>query len=69
VATTVHERQVVADDEIETDAHDVPMDYVVTPERTVETGAAGERPTGVDWGLLDEERLAEIPVLDRFRND
>ncbi|MFC4358095.1 5-formyltetrahydrofolate cyclo-ligase [Halobium salinum] len=67
VATTVHEYQVVGAGEIETDAHDVPMDLVVTPERTVETGAAGARPTGVDWDLLGEERVAEIPVLERLR--
>jgi 5-formyltetrahydrofolate cyclo-ligase len=65
VATTVHEMQVV-DDDLPTAAHDVPMDLVVTPERTVETGASGS-PGGIDWDLLDEERIAEIPVLDRLR--
>jgi len=64
VVTTVHERQVV-DDAFETGPHDVPLDVVVTPERTVRTGASG-RPDGVDWALLDDERIAEIPVLERF---
>ncbi|WP_049947619.1 5-formyltetrahydrofolate cyclo-ligase [Candidatus Halobonum tyrrellensis] len=64
-ATTVHERQVV-DEAVPTAAHDVPMDLVVTPDRTVETGADG-KPAGVDWDALDDERLAEIPVLDRLR--
>jgi 5-formyltetrahydrofolate cyclo-ligase len=65
VATTVHESQVV-DDAVPVAAHDVPMDFVATPERTVETGASG-RPDGIDWELLDEERIAEMPVLERLR--
>jgi 5-formyltetrahydrofolate cyclo-ligase len=64
-ATTVHEMQVV-DDEIQTAAHDVPMDLVVTPERTVESGPDG-KPTGIAWEALDEERIAEIPILERLR--
>jgi len=64
VVTTVHERQVVEAD-VPTGAHDVPLDLVVTPERTVRTGG-GEKPAGIDWTLLSEERRAEIPVLDRF---
>lgn len=61
VATTVHDLQVV-EDAWEPDAHDVPMDLVVTPGRTVRTGAEG-KPTGVDWEALPDERLAEMPVL------
>ncbi|MFC5277789.1 5-formyltetrahydrofolate cyclo-ligase [Halorubrum rubrum] len=72
VATTVHELQVVdeapspvenADRLPEPDRHDVPLDLVVTPERTIRRGSDAERPAGVDWDTLDEERLDEIPVL------
>jgi len=63
-ATTVHEMQVV-DEDVPTSAHDVPMDLVVTPARTVRTGAA-EKPTGIAWGALDEDRRDEIPVLGRL---
>lgn len=65
-ATTVHELQFV-DDEIETAAHDVPMDLIVTPERTVCPESPAGKPRGIEWAELDEERLAEIPVLDRLR--
>ncbi len=67
VATTVHERQVV-EDAPPPEPHDVPLDLVVTPDRTVRTGTAAPKPTGVDWSLLDRERLEEIPVLDRLRD-
>lgn len=63
VATTVHERQLV-DADVPTEDHDVPLDPVVTPERTVRTGG-GENPAGIDWALLSDERRAEIPVLSR----
>ncbi|MHB9288137.1 5-formyltetrahydrofolate cyclo-ligase [Halobacteriales archaeon Cl-PHB] len=65
VATTVHERQVLADGP-PTAAHDVPMDLVVTPDRVLRPDT-GSKPAGIDWDLLSEERVAEIPVLDRFR--
>ena len=65
VATTVHERQVL-EEPIDADAHDVPMDLVVTPERVLRPDG-GEKPTGIDWSLLDEERLEEIPVLRQLR--
>jgi 5-formyltetrahydrofolate cyclo-ligase len=63
--TTVHERQVV-DDEIPTGDHDVPMDYVVTPERVLDTDAPDEKPEGIEWDAVTEERREEIPVLARF---
>jgi 5-formyltetrahydrofolate cyclo-ligase len=65
VATTVHERQVL--ESVPRDAHDVPMDLVVTPERAVETGTTYDRPTGVDWSLVDDEQARETPVLRALR--
>ncbi|NHN43099.1 5-formyltetrahydrofolate cyclo-ligase [Halorubellus sp. JP-L1] len=61
VATTVHERQVR--DVPEPDAHDVPMDAVCTPERTIWTDTPYDRPAGIDAELLSDDRVEEIPVL------
>jgi 5-formyltetrahydrofolate cyclo-ligase len=66
-ATTVHELQVV-DESVPTDTYDVPIDVVCTPERTVETGGSPEKPAGIDWNALDDERLDEIPVLARLHS-
>ena len=63
--TTVHDRQVIEGD-LPTAAHDVPMDLVVTPSRTVRTDT-GAKPTGVDWDALPSERVAEMPLLERLR--
>jgi len=65
VATTVHERQVR--ETPDTDAHDVPIDVVCTPERTIRTDTPYERPTEIDFDALDDDRLSEIPVLERLR--
>ncbi|WP_411964632.1 5-formyltetrahydrofolate cyclo-ligase [Haloferax sp. YSMS24] len=66
IATTVHELQ-VRDDAPEPDAHDVPMDLVVTPERTIRTETPYPRPSGIDWTALSDEQIAEMPVLQRLR--
>ncbi|WP_257297770.1 5-formyltetrahydrofolate cyclo-ligase [Haloarchaeobius sp. FL176] len=68
VATTVHERQ-VRGEALPHDEHDVPMDLVVTPERTVRPAGDGRRPSGIDWRALPEERIDEIPVLQRLQDE
>lgn len=62
VVTTVHECQVRGDD-LPTERHDVPVDHIVTPERAISTNDRPSRPTGIDWNLIDENRMAEIPAL------
>ncbi|USZ70706.1 5-formyltetrahydrofolate cyclo-ligase [Natronosalvus halobius] len=66
VATTVHERQLIAS--FEPDAHDVPLDLIVTPERIVRPESA-DRPAGIDWNALADDRLDEIPILRALRED
>ena len=68
VATTVHELQVV-DERLPVTDHDVPIDVVITPERTIRTRTSREKPAGVFWNELSDERVEEIPVLERFRPD
>jgi 5-formyltetrahydrofolate cyclo-ligase len=68
VVTTVHERQVV-EDEIRPDAHDVPMDLVVTPERVVQCVSPVDRPEGIDWDVLPEETIDAIPMLRQLQED
>ncbi|QAU11783.1 5-formyltetrahydrofolate cyclo-ligase [Halorubrum sp. BOL3-1] len=73
VATTVHELSVLDGPESavdgspsdlpDPDAHDVPLDLVATPARTIRTDTPHARPDGVDWEALGEEKLSAIPVL------
>ncbi|MFB6224744.1 MAG: 5-formyltetrahydrofolate cyclo-ligase [Haloarcula sp.] len=75
VVTTVHEIQVVGgpegvvDTAVAVDDHDVPMDWIVTPERVIETETPHTTPEGVDWDELSTTRIGEIPVLASRRPD
>jgi len=68
VVTTVHDRQVLPAGAVDPDAHDVPIDVVCTPTRTLRVDEPGPKPSRVDWDRIDEERLDEIPVLARLRD-
>jgi hypothetical protein len=59
--TTVHDRQVLEAGAVDPDAHDVPIDVVCTPTRTLRVDEPGPKPSGIDWDRIDEERLGEIP--------
>lgn len=65
--STVHERQVV-DERISTTAHDVPMDWLATPERSIRTMAPEEKPAGIAWEDLDAQKIEAIPILARLQS-
>lgn len=67
-ATTVHKIQVV-DEKVPTTPHDVPMDWLFTPERPVRTSAPDNKPIGIERDSLDGERLDEIPVLRQLERN
>jgi len=64
LVTTVHPLQVVAGDLPETE-HDFRVEIIVTPDDVIRT-PHHKRPRGIIWQDLDEERIAEIPVLRRL---
>jgi 5-formyltetrahydrofolate cyclo-ligase len=52
-------------------SHDVPLDFIVTPERVID---ARTRPSvlsrpgaGIEWDDLTEEKIAAIPFLQALR--
>jgi 5-formyltetrahydrofolate cyclo-ligase len=63
--TTVHELQVQPAGTIPLTSHDVPVDFIVTPERVIDCRSQrGPRPdTGISWDDLTEEKIAAIPLL------
>jgi len=65
--TTVHEIQVV-DKSVPSCQHDVPIDVILIPARTLEGNQSGKKPTEIDWKQLSEERIEEIPILRKIRN-
>jgi len=67
--TTVHEIQVLPAGSIPLTSHDVPVDFVVTPERVIDCRARrGRRPeSGIMWADLTDEKIAAIPLLAALR--
>src|SRR5256885_604949 len=63
--TTVHEMQVRPAGVIPVTDHDVPVDFIVTPERVIDCRQArGQRPdAGIRWEDLTDEKIASIPLL------
>jgi 5-formyltetrahydrofolate cyclo-ligase len=63
--TTVHELQVRPAGVIPLTGHDVPVDFIVTPERVIDCRPGhGPRPApGICWADLTEEKIAAIPLL------
>lgn len=67
VATTVHDRQIVDDDELEMLDHDTPLDLIATPSGLIETCTPYPTPGGVDWSSVQADQLRDIPFLAGMR--
>lgn len=65
VLTTVHEQQLVG--AFPSAPHDLPLDWIATPERLIAVSPSRPAPAGIDWKALPESRLAEMPVLEELR--
>ena len=65
VLTTVHPLQVVSG-EIEMKVHDIPVDYIVTPDVIIATEHEYRKPEGIYWKLMQEEKLRGIPILRKL---
>jgi hypothetical protein len=47
------------------EVHDIPVDYIVTPEAVIETHTSLPR-LGIYWKLLPPEKIEPIPALRRM---
>lgn len=65
VVTTVHDLQVVP--AVPWEPHDLSVDVICTPTRTLVTGTTYPKPDRVDWGRLTAEDLRAMPVLAELR--
>jgi 5-formyltetrahydrofolate cyclo-ligase len=66
--TTVHDLQVRPAGVVPVVGHDFRLDVVVTPTGVIEVPRRGRRPAGrVRWDELTDEKIAEIPLLERLR--
>lgn len=63
LVTTVHQLQVVSNDDVVMAGHDSPLDWIVTPDEVIETMTAYPTPTGVEWSAVRDDQFADIPFL------
>lgn len=50
-------------------AHDVALDLVVTPRRTVVTEVSRRRAPAINWHVTIEEKIRAGPLLQRLREE
>ncbi|MDW8034448.1 MAG: 5-formyltetrahydrofolate cyclo-ligase [Nitrososphaerota archaeon] len=62
IATTIHDVQLIKDI-FETAPYDLPVDYIVTPSKTLRIKRIREKPKGIYWELISLEKVKEIPIL------
>ncbi|XP_030849360.1 methenyltetrahydrofolate synthase domain-containing protein [Strongylocentrotus purpuratus] len=68
VITTVHDCQIKDDlPEYLFGEHDLGVDFIVTPTRTIRCENKRARPKGIAWELLTREKFFKIPVLTMLR--
>ncbi|XP_064375836.1 methenyltetrahydrofolate synthase domain-containing protein isoform X2 [Dromaius novaehollandiae] len=67
VITIVHDCQVVDIAEELLDDHDLTVDYILTPTRTIKTNCQRLKPQGIIWHKVSYEMLGKIPILKSLR--
>lgn len=68
IVTSVHPLQIL-DEELPMTEHDIPLTAIVTPNEFIEIGRRLERPKGIYWNMLPDEKIEAIPVLKRRRSN
>jgi 5-formyltetrahydrofolate cyclo-ligase len=67
--STVHDVQVVPSELLPMQSHDSPLDYVMTPTRTLQTRATYEQPKGIVWESIQPDQYRDIPFLTELANE
>jgi hypothetical protein len=51
-----------------TEAHDLPVSLIATPDELIEVNRPPAPPAGIDWSLLPPQALEEMPLLDELKH-
>ncbi len=66
IVCIVHDCQVV-DEALSGEDHDVPVDWIITPTRSIHVDSPGRRLGRVRWEMLEGSLLAEVPPLRELK--
>jgi len=65
IFTTVHDVQIAGD--VPKELHDLTVDAIVTPTRTIRVKRRYERPKEIFWEKISQDQLRDIPILSELR--
>ena len=68
VVTTVHDIQVVADDNIVMQEHDTPLNWIATPDRLIASEAGYRQPGPINWDCVRDDQFETIPFLKSLKD-
>ena len=68
IVTTVHDVQVL-DQELPVLRHDIPVDYIVTPTRMIQTQTQLPRPEGIYWDDLTKDKIDAMPYFMKLQSE
>jgi 5-formyltetrahydrofolate cyclo-ligase len=66
IITTIHPLQIVAD-RFALKPHDIPVDFIVTPDEIIDCKTKLAKPQGIYWEYLDHEKIDAIPLLKKMK--
>jgi len=66
IIATVHKLQVI-DEEIPMTDHDIPVDFIITPDKIIESKRKFPKPKGIIWDMLSEGKIESIPILKELK--
>ena len=63
IVTTIHSLQIKEDERVIMDAHDTPLDWIITPDEVIETQTMLAQPGAVNWDTIQSDQYENIPFL------
>lgn len=66
IITTVHPLQII-DERLDLKPHDIPVNFIVTPDEIIDCKTRLPKPAGIYWEYLEEEKIEAIPLLKKLK--
>ena len=66
IVTTVHPVQIVEPERLPIEPHDSALDWIITPQKVIETRTRHPQPAGLDWATIRPEQIETIPMLQKL---
>lgn len=68
IVTTVHPISVVDSERLPLEPHDTFLNWIITPDETIEVKTDRPQPFGIDWDQVKPDQFETIPILRKLRD-